>query len=418
MGSRMGMSLAPDRPAPRSSEDPGDGVSSRSSRDDHRRAARARPGAARPVRSPGRLALSLSLVLSLALALALSALHPREAVAQDYGSTGGWRFLVDHDEASSLIVGLRRHTTWFGNRRLTWAGRLELTGRASVRGGLGADVLLQRRLDPSGSVLALEVGGARRLRSYRFYGYGNDRPLIEAERTLVRLDEVWLDGSLTVPVGTLGTLSAGPTFLHLRPASHARGPLVRENLLGSEPFSQVGVTSQLNLGARDDPAFPRLGAALIADASVYAPLLDAPGWFGDAKVELRGYLPLPLGGTLASRMGVGLAWGDFPVHEAAFVGGSETLRGHRRQRFAGDGALFGAAELRVPLVRLAAMEGSALGAIGFVDAARVFLDGESPGGWHTANGGGLWVHARGLTVTGVVGWGEERHGHLYLGLPF
>ena len=29
--------------------------------------------------------------------------------------------------------------------------------------------------------------------------------------------------------------------------------------------------------------------------------------------------------------------------------------------------------------------------IGFTDAGRVYVDGKSPGGWHTASGGGLWI---------------------------
>jgi hypothetical protein len=29
--------------------------------------------------------------------------------------------------------------------------------------------------------------------------------------------------------------------------------------------------------------------------------------------------------------------------------------------------------------------------LGFADAGRVYVDGDSPGGWHTAAGGGFWV---------------------------
>ena len=32
-----------------------------------------------------------------------------------------------------------------------------------------------------------------------------------------------------------------------------------------------------------------------------------------------------------------------------------------------------------------------IGLIGFTDAGRVYVDGESPGGWHTAAGGGAWI---------------------------
>ena len=34
-----------------------------------------------------------------------------------------------------------------------------------------------------------------------------------------------------------------------------------------------------------------------------------------------------------------------------------------------------------------------VGILGFADAGRVYVDGESPGGWHTAMGGGFWVGA-------------------------
>jgi hypothetical protein len=32
-----------------------------------------------------------------------------------------------------------------------------------------------------------------------------------------------------------------------------------------------------------------------------------------------------------------------------------------------------------------------IGALGFIDAGRVWLDGESPGGWHKGYGGGGWI---------------------------
>jgi hypothetical protein len=32
-----------------------------------------------------------------------------------------------------------------------------------------------------------------------------------------------------------------------------------------------------------------------------------------------------------------------------------------------------------------------LGALGFAEAGRVFVNGESPGGWHTGVAAGLWL---------------------------
>jgi hypothetical protein len=52
--------------------------------------------------------------------------------------------------------------------------------------------------------------------------------------------------------------------------------------------------------------------------------------------------------------------------------------------------LYGTSELRVPIANFPFILPINLGAIGFVDVARVYVDGDSPGGWHQGAGAGLW----------------------------
>ena len=84
-------------------------------------------------------------------------------------------------------------------------------------------------------------------------------------------------------------------------------------------------------------------------------------------------------------------WGDYPFHEAAVLGGWRTLRGFRRERFAGDAAVYGSAELRVPLSKFAFILPDELGVLGFTDVGRVFFLGEDSNKWHVGAGGGLWI---------------------------
>jgi hypothetical protein len=53
--------------------------------------------------------------------------------------------------------------------------------------------------------------------------------------------------------------------------------------------------------------------------------------------------------------------------------------------------VYGSAELRVPVAQFPLVLPLDVGLLGFTDAGRVYVDGESPGGWHTARGGGFWV---------------------------
>jgi hypothetical protein len=102
-------------------------------------------------------------------------------------------------------------------------------------------------------------------------------------------------------------------------------------------------------------------------------------------------LPIFTQPLLSLRGGAEKVWGEFPYFDAAFLGGSHSLRTATRQRYAGDAALHGSAELRLPLAAFPFILPLNVGALGFVEAGRVFVDGESSGGWHTGMAAGFWL---------------------------
>jgi len=127
--------------------------------------------------------------------------------------------------------------------------------------------------------------------------------------------------------------------------------------------------------------------------------------FGEVHGEVGTYLTphTTVGPTLALRAGGKKVWGTFPFFESAFVGGAATVRGLREQRYAGDAALYGNAELRLRLGRFFVVLPGDFGVLGLADVGRVYLEGESSDTWHTGVGGGLWFAfldpANTITVT-------------------
>ena len=121
------------------------------------------------------------------------------------------------------------------------------------------------------------------------------------------------------------------------------------------------------------------------------------------------------------RAGGRRVFGEFPFQEAAFVGGSGTLRGFPRQRFAGDVSAFAGTELRTFLTRFNFISRGDLGVIALADAGRVFVEGQDDsGGWHAGYGGGAWLGIldRTRTLSIVVAGGEETAVYLSLGMPY
>jgi hypothetical protein len=96
--------------------------------------------------------------------------------------------------------------------------------------------------------------------------------------------------------------------------------------------------------------------------------------------------------VLVTRVGWGKNYGHYEFPQAWYLGGTENLRGFRKQRFAGRSMLFNNTELRVKLTdfNIYLFPGS-LGLLVFNDIGRVYVDGESSNKWHDGYGGGIWI---------------------------
>jgi outer membrane protein assembly factor BamA len=160
---------------------------------------------------------------------------------------------------------------------------------------------------------------------------------------------------------------------------------------GSEQAALLELSSALQYDSRDRAAAPTRGFYGRIEGLHFPKVFDNESAF----TKLRGDSRVYFGGkdvTLALRIAGERLWGRrFPFYEAAFLGGSESLRGFRRQRFAGDASAFGSAELRFFLARIFLLVPTDVGLFGLADAGRVWLDGKSEGSWHKDFGGGLWL---------------------------
>ena len=173
---------------------------------------------------------------------------------------------------------------------------------------------------------------------------------------------------------------------------------------GTGSFGQAGAQGEIIYDGRDNPGYATRGVLVRAAGVLYPGVWDVESSFGSMDGETRAYLtaPVPTNPTLALRAGGRKVWGDFPFHESAFLGGpgltgggawDGSLRGFRKNRFAGEAALYGNAELRLALARIRLLFPGEVGLFGAADAGRVFHSGDpdDAGNWHTSTGGGLWM---------------------------
>ncbi|HJS56862.1 MAG TPA: hypothetical protein VKA01_02055 [Vicinamibacteria bacterium] len=265
------------------------------------------------------------------------------------------------------------------------------------------------------------------LESLNFFGFGNESTQAPPEGRGEEFYDAASDTYVAFPslrweYRRLLELHAGPE------AKYTHTPQAQATLIGatdpygSGDFGQVGIKAGFDLDTRGrktaDSTTGDLfraekkpmasGVRLKGHGFYYPEAWDATGAFGGFEGTVRGYWA---GGRaeLAARIGGRRVWGDYPWHEAAFVGGSKNVRGYRKNRFAGDGSLYGNLELRLWLFRGRLIAPGRWGVFGFGDAGRVYLDGEQSDKWHPAGGGGIFFQM--LTLNSIVhaamAWSDE-----------
>lgn len=334
-----------------------------------------------------------------------------------FSPTVGWRSNV------GPVIGGGPAGTRYGFRRHPYASKWALEGLyAPLENRFAAEYRADFRRVASldhATVLARVSG----MEVTRFHGFGNETPSeggsdrYKVWHTQLALEPLWHR------VPTEGTrFSFGPVLRWYDAEVEAGTPVALLRPRGSEPFGEVGAQAEAEWDRRDSAEFPRSGFRLVAGGSAFPLAVDADGPFGRAHAEASAYLS-PAGGrspVLALRAGGVQAFGDFPFQEAAFVGGSRTLRGYAFQRFAGESAAYGNAEIRVPVLPAKIFVRGDLGVTALADAGRVWADGDDSDRWHTAVGGGVWFAflQRRAVASALFAHGEKSDLYLRLGFPF
>jgi hypothetical protein len=291
-------------------------------------------------------------------------------------------------------VGVARYTYGFGRRPYASMVRTEAEYASKFRGARLA-IEVDQRMESS-PVHFIALARMSDLEVVRFGGFGNATTDSGANPFFAVHQRQWLlHPAIALAFGSTTNISLGPVIQHSVTDSARSGYVSVARPYGFGSFNQVG----MQLGARYEWRDVRDGEEhthhrVVAEIhGLYVPAaMDARSAFEvvSAMIGTSIALPLPTRPFLIVRGGGKQIYGEFPFHEAATIGGDGTLRYMDTQRYAGDASLYGTSELRIPLVRFNALMPLRAGIMGIAEAGRVYLDGQSPGGWSTRAGGGLW----------------------------
>jgi hypothetical protein len=318
---------------------------------------------------------------------------------RDWGSRTLALPAIRYDSDLGLFAGATVERVGYGFRhhpfRTRFAATLaSATGTDQIDLAVTADVPFPDRRN-------VRVRGRARVfgtEFHRFYGFGNGTTIepgvservYAAPRRILSVDAAlaWLPRehwSVSLEAGLRGH----------HPHRQA-GTLVEETApYGSGEFEEIVTGLHVRLDTRDDAVAPRRGVLVHAGAEVAPEALDVESSYGAfvGRVQAHWWAgdDVLLRPALALRAGGRALWGAYPYHAAAYVGGPETLRGFRQERFAGRRSLFAGAEVRAFLTEFVFVLPGDLGMLLLADAGRVFHDADTSSAWHRSWGGGAWV---------------------------
>jgi hypothetical protein len=333
-------------------------------------------------------------------------------------------FWTSYSTDLGLFLGGGARFERYGFRKSPWATAFDVRGGWSPflskgRFELAGDI--RRENSPLFVPVAARLS---RLDVLHYYGLGNDTPGGEEEFHRVDLTMMSADLGLGVEFES-GVLLRGGLRVERASTQDNEGRFFETlgPVYGDGEFFSLGFVGEAVYDPLSAATHTGNRLRLRAAGGVWPDLLDVERLYSRLGLDGSALLassPWPTL-SLALRAGAAQVYGRFPWHQAAFVGGTATIRGWDEQRFAGDASLWGSAELRLRLFAPRIIVPVAFGAFGFADAGRVWVDNESPGSWHSGLGGGVYLQPVAqpyLVRFGAANSEEATKIFIALGLPY
>jgi hypothetical protein len=343
------------------------------------------------------------------------------------GSIAYWSPVIGFAPDLGVVLGASRTSTGFAFRSVPNASQQTIgAGWAfgEMSGRFEYDGLVRR---PAGRFAFGLHGVASGLERLNYFGGGNASSLIPAgeyrsPRRVVAISARAVAGSTPGLAFTLG-----PEVRFDQSGREDGTLLAAQEPYGTGDFGSVRLRATLEADSRTTnrlgllaaargghsaaiaSELPGNGARMVLSGFVAPAVWDVADEYGVVEGEVAGYV-----GTgsvqLAARVGGSRSFGPYPWFDAAWLGG-RTNRGYRSHRFSGDGAAYGSVEVRSYFgePRFQSIFPIRLGLVVFMDAGRVWLDGERSTQWHPSTGGGLLMRPVGTSITlrAVVAHSEE-----------
>ncbi|HWI89706.1 MAG TPA: BamA/TamA family outer membrane protein [Flavisolibacter sp.] len=215
-------------------------------------------------------------------------------------------------------------------------------------------------------------------------------------------------------------LNLGPSFQYFRLDTNQNvNRFVTSNSSGLDhsnvytPHHYVGGDARIAINSRNNNIIPTRGLSLDAGIRQLFGIDANTSRLTQVNIDMRIFMSLfefeRL--VLATRWGWAKNYGKFEFPQAMYLGGTDNLRGYRKQRFAGRSILYNNAELRIRIANFNTyLFGGVFGVQVFNDVGRVFLDGEKSGKWHDGYGAGVWVAPiKRFVVTASLAHSEEEN---------
>jgi hypothetical protein len=289
------------------------------------------------------------------------------------------------------VIGLVRYA--YGFRKAPYSSMREVDFAYSAASNrLRMRVALDKRFEESDTHIPV-TAAASQFEVVQFHGFGNAVADLRGRFYDVRQKQYQFNPAIGRSFSPRSDISLGPIVRFTTTDSVVNRFISAQRPYGFTRFGQAGLQLKMHLDSRYYPDTMKPRVVLNVVGAGYPALWDVNKAYESVDGWAAAFftIPAPKKPVLALRAGGKKLWGPFPYFDAAFLGGSESFRTEEKQRYAGDASAYGTAELRVPIAKFPFILPLDVGALGFVDEGRVYLNGASPGGWHSAAGGGIWV---------------------------